>query len=222
LLDKLNELKASLKDEFAKERMVNKSSVTPPSAPPSPPRRKVAASAVAVAVAAPTQRKKKEAIKSPVRKRMTMSKRTKQATKNATPKRAKRTKKRIPTPNELELLAFFDPSNPLLCLKKKATAPSSSPPPPPAPTPAPTPVEFATLSPPMEGSTAQNVTTPNVPSPDQNSKAPKRQALTPYEKQLKSQLSRRNTQIELLKNQLIAHGDAPIEEVVSLEEANTR
>ena len=116
---------------------------------------------------------------------------------------------------QFELLAFFDPCNPLLCLKKKAAAPSSISPPPPAP--------IETATPPMEGPTNQKVTTtPHVPSPDKDSEAPKRQALTPYEKQLKSQLSRRNTQIELLKNQLIAHGDAPIEEVVSLAEANNR
>ena len=46
--------------------------------------------------------------------------------------------------------------------------------------------------------------------------------MTPYERKLKSQLANMNTQVEMLGNQLRAHGDAPIEEVVGLEEAKAK
>ena len=200
----------------------------------------------------------KRAVKSPVRKRTTAK--TAERKKKAK-KRIIKQKKIIPTLNELELLAFFDPSNPLLHIKKKKQGEISVKSKYHLPsqrrtryTPSPTTAiilkplsQFASLiaatvslpsppkfdprgksaSPTIEPSqndtqNAQQNAQPTTPDLQSPTSAPANNAMTPYEKQLKSQLKRRNTQIELLKNQLTAHGDVPIEEIVTLEEANNR
>jgi hypothetical protein len=70
--------------------------------------------------------------------------------------------------------------------------------------------------------------TPSTPrqshgTPDSGDvKSPTADCMTPYERKLKSLLQNKNTQVLMLTNQLKAHGDVAIEEVVSLPEAKKR
>ncbi|GMH92820.1 hypothetical protein TL16_g12462, partial [Triparma laevis f. inornata] len=154
-------------------------------------------------------------------------KRTNNKTNKNTPtKKKKQTSEVKKAENELELLAYFDPSNTLLKIveKQKKTIKKKPAPPRCAAKPKPkTKVKKAKLP-----STPKNNATPpptdfvTIKSPDPKKKSPPPTNMTPYEMQLKGQLTRRNTQIEMLKNQLTAFGDVPIVEVVSLEEANVR
>ena len=199
LLEKLEELKAKLREEFAESRnnLSSKTGADPP--PPSPidtengtlceiqaerslqPDVSVPQTTVQITVQTATPSKLKIAKKA---------------------KKKTKTKKKKKPQNELELLAYFDPGNTLVkIVEKQKNAPKTKPRPPKCSTP----VRKKTLQRPPSSSPPPSTSSNNfafkatLASPDAAT-APK----TDLERQLKSQLTRRNTQIEMLKNQVRA------------------